>query len=56
MAWSYMQGLHKVANMYDYGSICLNNAWICLNMPEYPLKCLNMAEYFLMFLNVPENA
>ena len=32
MARLYMQGLRRVWNMSDYGSIRLNNAWICLNM------------------------
>ena len=40
-------------NISDYGSIiCLNNAWICLNMP---LMFFNMPEYCWMSLNMPEN-
>ena len=33
MAQLYMQGLNIVLNMSEYGSICHNNAWICLSMP-----------------------
>ena len=29
----YIQGLRRVPNMSDYGSIRLKNAWICLNKP-----------------------
>ena len=29
----YMQGLHRVLNMSEYDSVCLNNARIYLNMP-----------------------
>ena len=31
----HMQGLNRVLNLSEYGSICLNNAWICMNMAEY---------------------
>ena len=31
----FMQGLRWVPNIFDYGPICLNNAEICLNMPQY---------------------
>ena len=30
----YMQGLHTVLYMSAYDSICLNNTWICLDMPQ----------------------
>ena len=36
------------------GSIRLNNAWICLNIPYFPLICLKMAEYWWMSLKMPE--
>ena len=52
----YMQGLRRVLDVSDYGSIRLNNAWICLNMPECPSICLDMTEYCQMSLNMPENA
>ena len=29
----YIQGLRRIPNMSDYGSIRLKNAWICLNKP-----------------------
>ena len=51
----YVKGLRKVMNMSAYGSIRLNNAWIYLTMPYYPLICLNIAEYFWMSLHMPEN-
>ena len=40
-----MQGLRRVPNMFDYGSIRLNNVWIWLSMPE-------QAEYWWMSLNM----
>ena len=40
----YMQGLHRVRKMSEYGSIYLNNARICLNVPKYGWTCLNIAE------------
>ena len=42
--------------MSDYGSIHLNNSWICLIMPYRPSICLNMTDYCWMSLNMPENA
>ena len=36
--------------MYDYGSICLNNAWICLNVTEY--AWINCSDYGRV-LNIP---
>ena len=42
--------------MSDYGSIHLNNPWICLIMPYRPSICLNMTDYCWMSLNMPENA
>ena len=35
-------------------SICLNNFWMCLIIPEYVLICLNMPEYTWIYLNLPE--
>ena len=46
MAWLYMQELHRLLDMSEYGSICLNNASVCFNI----------AEYSWMPLNIPENA
>ena len=48
----YMQGLHRVPNTSDYGSIRLNNAWICLNMPEHGWIFLNVPEC----MSIPEYA
>ena len=31
MARFYMQGLCRVPNISEYGSVCLNNVWLCLN-------------------------
>ena len=31
--------------MSEYGSICLNNTWMCLNMPEHGWILLNIPEY-----------
>ena len=41
MTWLYMQGLHRVLHMSEYGSIWLSNNWVCLNV--------------LISLNMPEN-
>ena len=49
MARLYMQGLHRVLTVNEYGSICLINTWIYLNVP----KCL--WTYWIL-LNVPEYA
>ena len=38
-----------------FGSIRLNNAYVCLDMFKYPSLCLSMAEYCWTFLNIPEN-
>ena len=54
MTQMYMQVLHRVPNMSDYGSIHLNNALICINMPYCSSAYLNIAEYCLMSLNMPE--
>ena len=51
MAWLYHQGLHRVL----YGTVCLNSAWICRNIPEWPSICLNMTEYCWMSLTIPEH-
>ena len=40
----------------EYESVCLNNAWICLNMSYCPSICLNVAEYCWMSWNLPESA
>ena len=39
----------------ELASLCLNNAWIPLNIPYYPLICLSMTEYCSVSLNMPEN-
>ena len=39
MAWLYMEGLPRVLNMSDYGSICLY-----MNIPQYALMSLNIPE------------
>ena len=44
MARFYMQGLHRVLNMSEYGSINISNAWISLNMTEFCWMSLNMPE------------
>ena len=50
MAQFYIQGLRRVLNMTEYGSICLNNAWICLKMPAW-LNCCDYARV----LNIPHH-
>ena len=45
MAWLCMERLHRVLNMSEYGSICLNKASI---MPQYISICFNV-------LNMPEH-
>ena len=42
--WHVRIGLHRVLNMSYQGSICLNNARVCLNMAEYCWICLKMLE------------
>ena len=36
---------YTVLNMPEYGSICPNNAWICLDVPQYAWILLNVPEY-----------
>ena len=50
----HVQELHRVPNMSGNTSICLNNAWICLNNARW--ICLNMAEYCWMSLYMSQNA
>ena len=38
MAWLYMQGLHRVPNIFYYG-------FIYINMPQYALMSLSMSEH-----------
>ena len=45
MARLYIQGLRRVLNKSDHGSICLNNTWICLDKPEHGWIFLNVPEY-----------
>ena len=52
MTWLCIQGLHRVLNMSEYGSICLNNAW----MSQYASVSLNMHEHGWIFLNIPQYA
>ena len=47
----YIQGLHKVLNMCENSTICLNNAWIA---SEYVLMYLNLSKHGWILLNVPE--
>ena len=42
--WHACIGLRRVLNMSYQGSICLNNARVCLNMAEYCWICLKMLE------------
>ena len=54
MAMLYMQGLRRVSNMSDCGSISLNNveyALMSLNMPEHDLNLLSDPEYAWKCLN-----
>ena len=44
MVQLYMQGLCKIPNIPDYGSIRLNSAWIYLNVAQYAWTWLNIAE------------
>ena len=39
-----IQELHRVLNTLQYGLICLNRTWICLNMSEFTIidRVLNM--------------
>ena len=46
-----MQGLRRVPNMSDYGSKCLKNASICVNIPQYAWTWLNIAECPWIYLN-----
>ena len=32
-----MQELHRLLNMPQYGWICLNRAWVCLNVSEFSI-------------------
>ena len=41
----YVRVLCRFLSMYDYGSIRLNNAWKCRNVPKYPSICLKVTEY-----------
>ena len=52
MEWLCIQGLHKVLTMSEYGSICLNNAW----MSQYTSMSLDMHKHDWILLNVPEYA
>ena len=36
---------------YIWLRICLNNSWICLNIPDYVWTCQNMHEYAKICLN-----
>ena len=56
MARLYKQGLRRVRNMSDYGSIHLNYARIYLNLPYYPSTVLKITEYSWISLNMSENA
>ena len=47
MARLYMQGLHRVLNMCEYGSICSILA-------EYALIFLTMPEHGLILVNIPK--
>ena len=53
MARLYIQGLRRITNMSDHGSICLHMPEH-LNMPQYVLTYLDKPEHGLIFLNVPE--
>ena len=33
----------------EYASICLNNFYVCLNMPKYTWICLNLPEWLLFY-------
>ena len=35
--------------------ICLNNSWICRNMPDYAWICLNMPEFAKICVNMPKS-
>ena len=46
----------NIPNFWIYQSytgfgICLNNSWICLNMPDYVSICLNISEYAELRVN-----
>ena len=43
-----------ICQSYTGFRICLNNSWICLNMPNYVWIWLNTPEYAWMYLNLPE--
>ena len=49
--WLIMQGFHRVLNMSEYGSICLNNAWICLHISQYAWTWLNITKCLWISLN-----
>ena len=54
MARLHMQGLRRIPNMSDYGSIGLNNASIYLNIPDYvpEYAWINYSGYARVF-NIP---
>ena len=52
MAQLYMQGLHRVLSMSEYGSICFSNMWVCFNVSQYYWTLLNIAECPWMYLKV----
>ena len=47
---------YTVRSLSDYDSIRFNNAWICLNITQYPWIYLNMTEYCWMSLNMPQKS
>ena len=57
MAQLYKQGLHRVLDMFENTSVCLNNACIasiCLNAPQYAWTWLDIAGCSWMCLKIPE--
>ena len=50
-----IQGL-RIFQVYTGFRICLNNSWICLNMPESVWIYLNVPEYTRIFVNMPKSA
>ena len=43
----------RICQGYTGFRICLNNSWICLNMPYSVWICLNMPEYAGICVNMP---
>ena len=56
MARLFMEGWHRFPNIFDYGSIYLNNnAKICLNIADCPWLGQKMPEWTVLTRSAPES-